>query len=94
MKSRIVIITVLILSVVVFGGCHWLVPAPIKRETSLANVDVKTCLDEINNIEKDETKTEMEKLKAANEKAKRTLHRLKPHLENLDNYTHGRPAPR
>ena len=94
MKKNVLMYLVLILSVTISGGCHYLVPNPIKRETSLVKTDVTVCLMEINNIEKDEAKSEVERLKAANEKAKRTLRRLKPHLENLDNYTHGRPATR
>jgi len=94
MKNRILIMAALLLTVGISSGCHWFVPGAIKRETSLMNVDVNTCLEEISNIENDQTKPEIERLKAVNEKAKRTLNRLKPHVENLDNYTHGRPASR
>jgi len=94
MKNKILIIILLTLSVVTFSGCHWFIPGAIKRETSLIKVDVTTCLMEIEQIEKDKSKTLTNRRKEVIEKAKRTLNRIKPHLENLDNYTQGKKATR
>lgn len=75
-----------------FSGCHWFVPGAIKRQTNLVNLDVKTSLKEIKEIEQDSNKTEEEKLQESKKKAMTTLKRLKPQVQNIDDYTHGRSA--
>jgi hypothetical protein len=93
MRKKHVLSVVVILSIVLLSsGCHYFVPGAIKRQTSLINLDVSTCLKEIEQIQSDPEKTEREKLEEVNKKALRTLKRLKPQVENVDNYTHGRPA--
>jgi hypothetical protein len=47
---------------------------------------------EVDAIQEDDTKTEEEKVKAMNYKLMKTLTRIQPHVENLDNYTHGRES--
>ena len=93
MKSKWLIIAVLAV-LPCLSGCHWFVPGPVKRQASLVNLDVKTCLKEIDAINNDPEKSKTKKLKESHEKAMRTLKRLKPQVQNLDDYTHGRQANR
>jgi len=89
---RSIQVLLLIMVMTSTSGCYWLVPGPIKRQTNLVNLDVKTALKEIDKIEKDESKTEQEKLAAIKKKSLIVLNRLKPQVQNIDDYTHGRPA--
>ena len=73
------------------SGCNYLIPGQIKRETSLMNLNIKTALKEIEEIDKSD-KPEDQKLRERSEKAVRALKRAGPHTENLNNYVHGRPA--
>jgi len=75
------------------SGCYWFIPGQIKREASLMNLNVKTAVKEIEAI-KNSDKTEEEKLKDINEKAIRALNRVKPHVENWNNYVYGNPSTR
>jgi hypothetical protein len=92
MKSRFIQAVLLTLAMVSVSGCHWFVPGSIKRQTNLVNLDVKTALKEIQKIEKDESKTEQQRLTEIKEKSLIVLKRLKPQVQNIDDYTHGRPA--
>jgi hypothetical protein len=85
-------IILLLILVLCFSGCYWFVPGPIKRETNIMNLDIKTVLKEIEIIENDNTKTENEKIVEIKEKSLIVLKRLKPHIQNIDDYTHGRPS--
>lgn len=87
--KRIYLLVLVLTTLFLSSGCNWLVPNAIKRETSLMKVDVNTCLKEIKEIEEDKNKTETEKLKESNYKMKKTLSRIKPHIENFNNYVHG-----
>ena len=93
MKTRWLIVVILLISPCL-SGCYWFVPGAVKRQSNLVNLDVKTCLKEIDEINKDPNKTKTNKLKESHEKAMRTLNRLKPQVQNLDDYTHGRQATR
>jgi hypothetical protein len=90
--KKIMISVLLILFLCCSAGCNWFIPGAIKRQTSLINIDVKTCLKEIKNIKANQSLNDDEKDDKIKNKALRTLIRIKPQVENIDNYTHGRPA--
>jgi len=92
MRIRYGLLILSITMISVLQGCYWVIPGSIKRQTNLVNLDVKTCLKEIKAIDDDPNKSEQEKLVESKKKAMRTLNRLKDQVENIDNYTHGRPA--
>jgi len=92
MKTKHVLLVIVLSVITCLTGCYWLVPGSIKRQTNLVNLDVKTARKEIADIEKNQTMTEEQKLQAIKEKAIIVLDRLKPQVQNVDDYTHGRPA--
>jgi len=68
------------------------IPNSIKRESSLVKLDVNTCIKEVKAIQENSSIDEIKKLKDSNYKMTKTLKRLQPHVENLDNYIHGRKS--
>jgi len=87
--KKTIIISILI---VTCSGCRMFIPNSIKRESSLVKLDVNTCIKEVEAINENESTAETQRLKDSNYKMMKTLKRIQPHVENLDNYTHGRKS--
>jgi hypothetical protein len=87
--KKTILISILIIAC---SGCRCFIPNSIKRESSLIKLDVNTCIKEVGIIQEDDSINEEQKLKKSNYKMMKTLKRLQPHVENLDNYTHGRKS--